>query len=172
MSNEVEFFDVVDELDNVIGKATREEVHELGLLHRSAHLLVFNSIDQVLLQRRSTEKDTFPRMWCSSVSGHLDSGEDYDECVIRESLEEIGLKLRRVPERIFKIEACEGTGNEFSQVYRVKDEGPFSINKDEVSEIRWFDIADLNETTMRASGDFARPFAMVWSRFVEGGFRP
>jgi hypothetical protein len=34
-----EIYDVVDADDHVIGKATRREIHEKGLLHRSVHIL-------------------------------------------------------------------------------------------------------------------------------------
>ena len=81
-----EIFDIVDDSDSVVGSASREEVHRLGLLHRSTHLIVFDSRGRVLLQRRSAEKDTFPGRWDSSVSGHVDSGEMYDQCVLRLSL--------------------------------------------------------------------------------------
>ena len=55
-----ETFDVVDRSDKVIGRASREEVHRDGLLHRSAHLLVFDGSGRVLLQKRSMGKDRFP----------------------------------------------------------------------------------------------------------------
>ena len=35
-------FDIVDVEDKVIGRASREEVHRQGFLHRSTHLLVFD----------------------------------------------------------------------------------------------------------------------------------
>ena len=38
-----EIFDVVNERDEVIGRAPRSEVHARGLLHRATHVLVFNS---------------------------------------------------------------------------------------------------------------------------------
>ena len=109
-------FDIVDFEDKVIGRASREEVHRQGFLHRSAHLLVFDEQGRVLLQKRSIEKDTFPERWDSSVSGHVDSGEHYDECIVREAKEEIGLDLEEVPEKLFKVEACQQTAQEFTWV--------------------------------------------------------
>src|SRR5215204_2411337 len=95
-----EIFDVVNELDEVIGKELRREVHRRGLKHRAIHVLVFNSSGEVFLQKRSMTKDTFPGAWDSSASGHLDCGEDYDACAIREAREEIGLRLDNCPERL------------------------------------------------------------------------
>ena len=47
-----EIFDVVDVDDNVIGQATRSEVHAQNLLHRAANIFVFNTNGQLLLQKR------------------------------------------------------------------------------------------------------------------------
>src|SRR3954471_12901888 len=113
-----EIFDVVNERDEVIGQERRSEVHRLGLQHRAVHVLVFNRRGEVFLQKRSLKKDTFPGAWDSSTSGHLDQGEDYDACALRELWEEIGLKLMQPPVRCFKIDACRETGQEFVWVYR------------------------------------------------------
>src|ERR1700756_3847872 len=107
-----EIFDVVNDRDEVIGQNTRSEVHRLGLRHRAVHVLVFNRRGELFLQKRSLKKDTFPGTWDSSASGHLDSGEDYDACAVRELREELGWNVERAPVRLFKIEACEQTGQE------------------------------------------------------------
>ena len=73
-----EIFDVVNEQDQVVGQKPRSEVHRLGLLHRAAHILVFNCRGEVFLQKRSLTKDRQPGLWDSSASGHVDSGESYD----------------------------------------------------------------------------------------------
>src|ERR1043165_9218066 len=98
-----EIFDVVNERDEVIDRKPRSEVHRLGLKHRALHVLGFNSRGEVFLQKRSMKKERQPGLWDSSASGHVDSGEDYDTCVVRELREEIGLVLTRLPERLFKI---------------------------------------------------------------------
>ncbi len=119
-----EIFDVVDVDDQVIGQQSRSEVHRLGLRHRAIHLLVFNASGELFLQKRSMKKDCFPGTWDSSVSGHVDAGETYDACALREPREEIGLELATVPQRLFKIGACEATAQEFVWVYRCEHEGP------------------------------------------------
>src|SRR5437016_1786315 len=101
-----EIFDVVNERDEVICQKTRREVHRLGHKHRAVHVLVFNSRGEIFLQKRSTSKDTHPGVWDSSSSGHLDCGEDYDACAIRELREEVGLLIEKPPQRLFKIGAC------------------------------------------------------------------
>src|SRR5262245_54889334 len=112
-----EIFDVVNERDEVIGRRPRHEVHRLGLMPRAVHVLVFNSAGQVFLQKRSMSKDRQPGLWDSSSSGHVDSGEDYDTCSLRELREEIGLKLQSPPQRLFKLAASSGTDQEHVWVY-------------------------------------------------------
>src|SRR6187401_1192215 len=89
-----EYFDVVNERDEPVSRALRQEVHARGLLHRAVHVLVFDQHGRVFLQKRSMLKDTSPGLWDSSCSGHLDAGEDYDAAAIRELGEEIGVRLK------------------------------------------------------------------------------
>ena len=77
-----EIFDVVNERDEVVGQLSRREVHRQGLMHRAVHILMFNSAGKVFLQKRSMKKDNFPGTWDSSAAGHVDTGEDYDECAL------------------------------------------------------------------------------------------
>src|SRR5213593_4714645 len=113
-----EMFDVVNDRDEVIGSERRSEVHRLGLQHRAVHVLIFNRRGQIFLQKRSLKKDRQPGVWDSSASGHVDRGEDYDTTAVREVWEEIGLRLAKTPTRLFKINACEKTDQEFVWVYR------------------------------------------------------
>src|SRR2546423_630730 len=107
-----EIFDVVNDQDEVIGQRARSEVHRLGLQHRAVHVLVFNSRGRIFLQKRSMKKDRQPGVWDSSASGHLETGEGYDACAIRELREEIGLNLQSAPKRLFKLPASAATDQE------------------------------------------------------------
>ncbi|MGH8573881.1 MAG: NUDIX hydrolase, partial [Gammaproteobacteria bacterium] len=86
-----ELFDVVDDDDRVLGRMRRDDVHRWQLRHRAAHVLVVNSHGEVFVQRRSTLKECAPGLWDTSVAGHVQSGEGYTACAVRELAEEIGL---------------------------------------------------------------------------------
>ena len=60
MSEYDEIFDVVDSEDMVIGKASRLQAHNNDLMHRSVHILVFNSTGSLFLQKRAMIKDESP----------------------------------------------------------------------------------------------------------------
>lgn len=159
-----EIFDVVNDHDEVIGQRPRSEVHRLKLKHRAVHVLVFNSHGDLFLQKRSMKKDCFPGTWDSSASGHLDSGESYDACAIRELGEELGLIVSVVPERLFKVDACAGTGWEFVWIYRCQSEGPFALHPDEIECGDWFSPAGLTRRLVEQPGIFAGAVPLIWEQ--------
>jgi isopentenyldiphosphate isomerase len=168
-----EIFDVVNERDKVIDRQPRNEVHRLGLKHRAVHVLVFNSRGETFLQKRSMNKDREPGKWDSSTSGHVDSGEDYDACAIRELREEIGLDVnpgavatRASPplQKLFKIAACPETDAEFVWVYRCQAEGPFQLHPEEIETGGWFAPEKVSHWIAKKPGDFAGAFVLIWKK--------
>ena len=159
-----EIFDVVNERDEVIGRQSRREVHRLGLMHRAVHVLVFNTAGQVFLQKRSVTKDRQPGLWDSSASGHLDSGEDYDTCAVRELREEIGLYLSAAPKRLFKLAAGAETDQEHVWVYRCEAEGPFRLQPEEIERGGWFAPGEITRWAAERPQDFAGAFLLIWKQ--------
>jgi isopentenyl-diphosphate delta-isomerase type 1 len=160
MSDEI--FDVVDLNDQVVGCSTRRDVHQKGMLHRAVHVLVFNARGELFLQKRSMKKDCSPGAWDSSAAGHLNAGETYDACAIREVREELGLELSCVPTRLFKINACAETGQEFCWVYRCESEGPFQLDPDEIECGGWFSIERISKWLIERPQDFAGTVPLIW----------
>jgi isopentenyl-diphosphate delta-isomerase type 1 len=161
-----EVFDVVDERDEVIGQRTRREVHQLGLLHRAVHVFIFNSRGELFLQKRSLKKDCSPGKWDSSASGHLDVGESYDACAIRELREELGLELPRALTRLFKLNACPETGQEFVWVYRGESDGPFVLHPEEIERGDWFASDHISRWMREQPDDFAGALLIIWRRLA------
>lgn len=156
-----DIFDIVDENDKVVGQATRSEAHAKGLRHRAVHVLVFNAEGEVFMQKRSKSKDTWPGAWDSSCSGHVDAGEDYLEAALRELDEELGYKPENELEFLFKLLPGDDTGQEFINVYRVKGEGPFRLNHDEIEIGEWMNIPNLLERIEFTPQRFSSAFRLV-----------
>lgn len=159
-----EIFDVVNERDEVIDKKPRSEVHSRGLMHRATHVLVFNKRGQVFLQKRSMKKDRQPGVWDSSASGHVDSGEDYDACAVRELREEISLNVSQVPQRLFKLGASLETDQEHVWVYRCEAEGPFQLHPDEIEAGDWFEPAQVTRWMKDRPEEFASALLVIWEK--------
>ena len=162
-----EWFDVVNERDEVVRRATRREVHATGLWHRAVHVLVFDSAGRVFLQKRSMLKDLSPGLWDSSCSGHLDAGEDYDTAAIRELQEEIGLTITAAPARWFRLEACVETGWEFVWVYRMQSDGPLTLDPLEIQFGEWVAPAEVSARMARRPEDFCPSFRLLWPMVAE-----
>ena len=159
-----EIFDVVNDHDEVIGQERRSEVHRLGLMHRATHVLVFNGRGEIFLQKRSMTKDRHPGVWDSSASGHVDTGEGYDACAVRELREELGLTTALPLARLFKLEASEETGREFVWAYRCQAEGPFGLSPEEIERGGWFAPAQVDRWIAERPADFAPTFPLIWRK--------
>lgn len=94
----MEQFDVVDELGRPTGEiVTREAAHREGIRHRTAHVWLVRERDgrpQVLLQKRSMNKDSFPGRLDTSSAGHIPAGCEPVDSALRELQEELGVTAR------------------------------------------------------------------------------
>jgi isopentenyldiphosphate isomerase len=128
------------------------------------HVLVFNSRGQVFLQKRSLAKDKSPGLWDSSASGHVDTGEQYDACALRELREELGLAPPQPLERLFKLAACEATDQEHVWIYRCEAEGPFTLHPQEIERGEWVAPEEVSRRIAGESGNFSSAFIDLWTR--------
>lgn len=161
---EDEMFDVVDENDQVVGRERRAEVHARDLRHRAVHVFVWNKYGEIFLQKRSRLKDRNPGVWDSSASGHLDSGEDYDDCATRELEEELGI-TGVIPRRVAYIHACPNTGWEFVRLYHADWSGHPKFPCAEIEAGVWILPRDLEPWIQARPHDFAPGFLECWERY-------
>lgn len=160
-----EFFDIVDEHDQVIGQAPRSECHgDPSLVHRVAHVLVFNSRGELLLQKRSMTKDVQPGKWDTSVGGHLDPGEDYLQAARREMAEELGVS--GVPLTFLYFSKIR---NEFESenvaTYLSRYDGEICFSQNEISEVRFWTKKQIEKNL--GNGFFTPNFEEEWGMFLD-----
>lgn len=163
MQSANELLDIVDDQDNVVGQATRWLAHSQGLKHRAVHILVFNRAGQLFLQHRSASKDTYPNCWDSSAAGHVEAGETYDTCALRELEEELGITPSQALVRLFKLHACAETGQEFVWVYRCTSDATLRLNRDEIQQGRWVTATEFNQWLQQQPQVFAPTLPLIWS---------
>ena len=155
----MELFDVIDSKGNPAGQiVSREKAHAEGIPHRTAHIWIIRKKEgrvQILLQKRSQNKDSFPGCYDISSAGHLERGEDFEHAALREPLEELGLHLKKENLRFLSFEEryTEGTfaqktfrDLEYTALYLYDGQAlcptDFALQKEEVEEVVWMD-ADL-----------------------------
>lgn len=150
----MEFLDVVDKNDVVVGKASRNDVFEKFLCHRVVHVLVFDSAGKMVLQKRSKNVFWCPDHWSTAAGGHVLSGEQYEAAAKRELKEELGIESQL--ELIGKVfyDAPE-VADMFLSIYKAQSRGPFNPDKNDVCEVRAFSIDEIRK--MIESGEKFHP---------------
>lgn len=148
-----EFFDVLDEQGNKTGKTkARTEVHRDGDWHKAVHIWIVNDKDEILLQKRSPNKDSHPNMWDISSAGHLTAGDDSLSGAIREIKEELGINIKSSQLKflgiIKKADKYTSTfiNNEFNDVYLLRlslDLDKITLQEEEVSEVKYISVNEL-----------------------------
>ena len=85
---------LIDDNNKPIGTADKHETHNAETpLHRGFSLFIINSNGELLLQKRSGHKKTWPNVWSNSVCGHPSQDETPTEAAIRRAKYELGIEL-------------------------------------------------------------------------------
>lgn len=159
--NATELFTEVSQHDEVIGSIERSVANSTPTrFHRSIKVLVFNSQGELLIQKRSASKDTFPNCWDISVAGHVDFEESYLEAAIRETQEEVGLLVTKQSLRLLgKLLIELPWETEFQQCYRIdlKTSHVITFPEDEVAEVMWINSDQLKTMTNDTSYSWTSP---------------
>lgn len=139
-----EYFDILDASGNKTGEIiSRDNAHSRGAWHRTVHVWILNQNGDVLLQRRSADKDFFPNMLDISSAGHLLAGEDSLSGAVREIKEELGIDVK--PEELRFIKTSKNSfnykpgfmENQFEDLYILRtslDAASIEIQKEELQD--------------------------------------
>jgi isopentenyl-diphosphate delta-isomerase type 1 len=144
-----EIFPVIDKTGKVIGKATRSECHSGSkMLHPVIHLHIFNNNGELLLQKRSSNKDIQPGKWDTSVGGHVDFGETVEDALFREVREELGI-TDFVPDFLRSYVFESEIEKEMVYAYRTVYNGEFLFDKKEIDEVRFWSLEEIEQNLGR-----------------------
>jgi isopentenyl-diphosphate delta-isomerase type 1 len=158
-----EFFEIVDAEDRVIGRALRSECHgNPQLIHRVAHVLVFDRQGRLLLQKRSMNKDVQPGKWDTSVGGHLDPGETYAAAAKREMLEELGIADLPLT-FLYAYPMRNDFESENVATFTTCHDGPFLFSVSEIDEVRFWTAQEIDAAL--SSGILTPNFEDEWARW-------
>jgi isopentenyl-diphosphate delta-isomerase len=111
---------LVNELDGEIGVMAKLAAHQTGVLHRAFSVFVFNSENELLLQRRALQKYHSAGLWSNTCCSHPRPGENIKYAAKRRLLEEMGLscELTEVFSFIYKVQLENGLSeHEFDHVF-------------------------------------------------------
>lgn len=139
---------IVNDQDEIIGYKERGTI-ELEDIYRVSALWITTSKGNILLAQRQLGKRHHPGMWGPAVAGTVDEGETYDDNIIKEAAEEIGLQNIKPQKSIRqRITLATGDHNHFTQWYTLIVDKPaddFVTQEEEVAQVKWFTRAELEK---------------------------
>lgn len=146
MKDEIEFFDIVNENDEVIGKIKENEQKNIRPNQlRFINILIFNNENKILVPKRSYNRKIFPNCYDFSVGGHVNSGENYEQAAYRELEEELGIKNVEL-NKIAYFNPYISESNTFQTVYTLNyDKAIINYDKDGIEDIFYFTKEEIKE---------------------------
>ena len=140
-----ELLEIVDQHGKTLGIATRSSIHgNPSMLHKVVHVLVFNSIGELLLQKRSMSKDVAPGKWDTSVGGHVSAAEDTSLAVYREMKEELGVDTCE-PCFLYSYIHSNTYESELVFTHSCIHNGPFSFDAEEIDAIKFWRMEEIKK---------------------------
>lgn len=158
-----EYFDVLDEQGNKTGQTKlRSAVHRDGDWHQAVNIWIVSPNQEILLQRRSATKDSWPGRLDVSCGGHVVAGETPLEAAISELREELGIEVNPQELEFLGIQrsstrpAPNFINNSFNHVYILRRNfklSDFTLQDSEVAEVTSLSPNQLRQMVENADAD-------------------
>ncbi|KQT18379.1 isopentenyl-diphosphate delta-isomerase [Chryseobacterium sp. Leaf404] len=159
---------LVNSEDNVLGLMEKQQAHINGLLHRAFSVFLFNDKGEMLLQKRAEGKYHSPKQWTNAVCSHPRIDETYLEGAERRLSEELGIKTDLSEKFHFIYKADVGGGlweHELDHVFTGTYSSGFNLNKNEVAEVRYISLSDLDREISENPGQFTEWFKIILQEY-------
>ncbi|TSC66303.1 MAG: isopentenyl-diphosphate delta-isomerase [Microgenomates group bacterium Gr01-1014_80] len=148
-----EILEIVNSRGQIIGLATRVQCYQKGLLHKAVSIFIRNFKGEIFLQKRSSNKSSFPLHWDLSASEHLKLGESYINGAKRGLQEELGIvvndlrlirPVHRQKNKFIKA-GEEIIENELVELYLGEYNGEVNLDPSEVANGRFCSQDEIQE---------------------------
>ncbi|PKI86038.1 isopentenyl-diphosphate Delta-isomerase [Malassezia vespertilionis] len=158
---------VLDNDDNYVRDGSKKECHLMtninnGLLHRAFSVFLFDpKIGKLLLQKRASEKITFPNMWTNTCCSHplavrseVDGVAGAKNAAQRKLEHELGIPKEQIKidqiqylTRIHYVAPSDGMWgeHEIDYILFITANVTLDVNKNEVEDVQWVTMDDLQK---------------------------
>lgn len=167
MTDHEELVDILDEQERVIQTITKRTAHEKGLLHACVVSEVIDSGGRWLLTLQAADRQDAGQ-WVSPVGGHVTAGETYEQALLRESAEEVGLKgglaYEYVGKAIFNRTVIGRRENHLFVMYKIFSDAPPILNNESV-KCAYFNEKEISQKLLDHPQFFGDAFHFVVRNF-------
>lgn len=164
-----EWVDIVDENNDVIAQASRQQMRAQRLRHRATYIVVHDGMGKILVQRRTEIKDFYPGWLDATAGGVVQTGEHMLESARREAEEELGIAGVPFADHglfYFDGDNCRVWGALFSCVTH----GPFALQEEEVAEVCWMTPQEVTARCDEFTPDSLKALSLWMSRYNEQSY--
>ena len=153
----MELLEVLNENGEPTGEILdKNEIHKEGKYHKEVALILLNDKGEILLQKRASTKEIEPNKWAWH-GGHVIAGETNIEAIIRETKEELGITLSESQIKLLvELKRDKLPNRQYTVAYYSicnLDIDDFSIQKEELSEVKWFSFKKLKDMIYNSHPD-------------------
>jgi isopentenyl-diphosphate Delta-isomerase len=160
----------VNARDKALGLMPKMEAHRKGILHRAISVFIFTSDGRWLLQQRAQKKYHSGGQWSNTCCSHPLPEEESEIAAIRRLKEEMGLNvpLIKLFTITYKAELENGLiEHELDHIFIGTTNTEPEINKEEVSNWKYFSMKEIQEELLGKAGDFTPWFRIIYKKVYQ-----
>jgi len=155
----------VDDHDVSVGVARRDQVLREQQNFRVAHLFLFNSRGELLLQQLAETRERHPLAWGASVACYLFVGETYGDAIRRRALQELGCAIDG-PVYLGKTSMQDGGSLKFIGAFTARHDGPFTIDSAHIAQVEFVTLDQIVSELASGSRSFTPTFRHLFGEFA------
>ncbi|XP_078034781.1 isopentenyl-diphosphate delta isomerase [Augochlora pura] len=176
---------LVDECDKVIGESTKRDCHTVDSnghipLHRAFSVFLFNGKGELLMQKRSANKVTFPNNYANTCCSHplaeipQETEENEAIGIRRAAIRRMGYELGIPKDEILPSDLIYLTRVHYFMahghwgeheidyiLFAQKDHVTLDPNPDEIAQLHWISKSNINEFIKNLDGPLSPWFHLV-----------
>ena len=158
----IEFFDIVNEKDEVIGKISENRQNTVKPSQlRFINIIITNDDKKIIVPKRSSNRKIFPSCYDFSVGGHVNSGEDYEDATYRELKEELGITNVKLQEVAY-FSPYYSNSNTFQKVYLLKYNSEiYNYDRNGIKKIYYKSKKEVQELMKSTPSLFKTDYSVV-----------
>ncbi len=167
LQKKIEYVDVVNDADDIVGTVSWDEMFAKKLIHRTAAVLLFNSHGEIYVHKRCDHLKQYPGKYDIKFGGAVQSAESYEAAARRELFEEAHvLATALIP--LFKLQTRSAENNANRMMFKLVYDGKIILDETEATDGKFMKIIDVEK--LISSGKLSPSGIDVFRKFKEMKF--